>query len=154
MSQSPVGLTFPHQATNIRSVAMVIRRFASRVMLAATLALPVLLFARQDQSKKQQAPSPENRITIIVTGGDSEKPVENASVYVKTVEEHAVLKNKKFEVNVKTNQSGVAHVPDAPLGRVLVQVVADGWKTYGHWYDVTDPKQTIKVHLDRPPKWY
>jgi len=89
-----------------------------------------------------------------VTGGDSEKPVENASVYVKTVEEHAVLKNKKFEVNVKTNQSGVAHVPDAPLGRVLVQVVADGWKTYGHWYDVTEPKQTIKVHLDRPPKWY
>ena len=80
--------------------------------------------------------------------------MENASVYVKTVEEHAVLKNKKFEVNVKTNQSGVAHVPDAPLGRVLVQVVADGWKTYGHWYDVTDPKQTIKVHLERPPKWY
>jgi hypothetical protein len=133
---------------------MVTRRFASRFVLAATLALPVLLFARQDQSKKQQAPSPENRITIIVTGGDSEKPVENASVYVKTVEEHAVLKNKKFEVNVKTNQSGVAHVPDAPLGRVLVQVVADGWKTYGHWYDVTDPKQTIKIHLDRPPKWY
>ena len=71
-----------------------------------------------------------------------------------TVEEHSVLKNKKFEVNVKTNQSGIAHVPDAPLGRVLVQVVADGWKTYGHWYDITDAKQTIKVHLDRPPKWY
>ena len=150
----PAGLTFRYQAANITSIAMVTRCFFPRFALAATLALPVLLFARQDQSKKQQAPSPENRITIIVTGGDSEKPVENASVYVKTVEEHAVLKNKKFEVNVKTNQSGVAHVPDAPLGRVLVQVVADGWKTYGHWYDVTDPKQTIKVHLERPPKWY
>jgi len=150
-----VGLTFPLQAANITSIAMVTSRFFPRFVLAATLALPALLSARQDQSKKQQqAPSPENRITIIVTGGDCEKPVENASVYVKTVEEHAVLKNKKFEVNVKTNQSGVAHVPDAPLGRVLVQVVADGWKTYGHWYDITDPKQTIKVHLDRPPKWY
>ena len=95
---------------------MVTRRFVSRLVLAATVALPALLFAHQDQSKKQQqAPSPENRITIIVTGGDSEKPVENASVYLKTVEEHSVLKNKKFEVNVKTNQSGIAHVPDAPL---------------------------------------
>jgi hypothetical protein len=128
-----------------------------RFFLAAMLAAPALLFAQQDQqplTKKQQAPSPENRITIIVTGGDSEKPVENASVYVKTVEEHTVLKNKKFEVNVKTNQSGIAHVPDAPLGRLLIQVVANGWKTYGHWYDITEAKQTIKVHLDRPPKWY
>lgn len=126
-------------------------------LLAAMLAASALVIAQQDQpplTKKQQAPSPENRITIIVTGGDSEKPVENASVYVKTVEEHTVLKNKKFEVNVKTNQSGIAHVPDAPLGRILIQIVADGWKTYGHWYDITDPKQTIKVHLDRPPKWY
>lgn len=150
----PAGLTFPHQAANIISIFMVMRCFFPRFVLAFTLVLPALPSARQDQSKKQQVPSPENRITIIVTGGDSEKPVENASVYVKTVEEHAVLKNKKFEVNVKTNQAGVAHVPDAPLGRVLVQVVAEGWKTYGHWYDVTDPKQTIKVHLDRPPKWY
>jgi hypothetical protein len=128
-----------------------------RFFLAGMLAGPALLFAQQDQqplTKKQQAPSPENRITIIVTGGDSEKPVENASVYVKTVEEHTVLKNKKFEVNVKTNQSGIAHVPDAPLGRLLIQVVADGWKTYGHWYDITEAKQTIKVHLDPPPKWY
>ena len=151
----PVGLTFRYQAANITAIAMVTRCFFPRLVLAATLALPALLLAQQDPPKKQQqVPSPENRITIIVTGGDSEKPVENASIYVKTVEEHALLKNKKFEVNVKTNQSGVAHVPDAPLGRVLVQVVADGWKTYGHWYDVTDPKQTIKVHLDRPPKWY
>ena len=151
----PAGLTFRYQAANITAIAMVTRRSFPRFVLAATLVLPALLLAQQDPSKKQQqVPSPENRITIIVTGGDSEKPVENASVYVKTVEEHAVLKNKKFEVNAKTNQSGVAHVPDAPLGRVLVQVVADGWKTYGHWYDVTDPKQTIKVHLDRPPKWY
>jgi len=88
-----------------------------------------------------------------VTGGDNDKPVENASVYLKTVEQHAI-KDKKSELNVKTNQFGVAHVPEAPLGRVLIQVVAEGWKTYGHWYDITDPKQTIKIHLERPPKWY
>jgi hypothetical protein len=94
------------------------------------------------------------RMTIEVTGGEANKPVENASVYVKTVEEHSVLKDKKTELNVKTNQNGVAHIPDAPTGRVLIQIVAEGWKSYGHWYDITDPRQVIKIHLDRPPKWY
>ncbi len=102
---------------------------------------------------KNTAPSPANRLTVQVTGGDTNKPVENASVYVKTVEQH-LIKDKKSEVNVKTNQEGIAHIPDIPLGRILIQVVADGWKTYGHWYDITEPKQTIQIHLDRPPKWY
>ncbi|MGB9477646.1 MAG: hypothetical protein WBS21_04575, partial [Candidatus Acidiferrum sp.] len=110
--------------------------------------------SKQDQppaSKKEQAPSPANRLTIEVTAGTSNKPVEQASVYVKTIEQH-LLKDKKFEVDVKTNQDGVAHVPDAPLGKVLIQVVADGWKPYGHWYEITDPQQVIKIHLERPPK--
>src|SRR6266581_3589840 len=90
-------------------------------------------------------PDPQSRITIEVTGGEKETPVENASVYFKYVEEHKIKKN---------NRDGVAHVPDAPLGRVLVQVLAEGWKSYGRWLDLTDPKQTIKIHLERPPKWY
>jgi hypothetical protein len=137
-------------------------RIWSLVLLGGLLlALPVL--AQQDQqsppkdqappAKKDQGPSPANRLTVEVTGGDSNKPIENASVYVKTIEQH-LIKDKKFEVNVKTNPDGVAHVPDAPLGKLLVQVVADGWKPYGHWYEVTDAKQVIKVHLERPPKWY
>lgn len=93
------------------------------------------------------------RLTIEVSGGEKNSPVENASVYVKYVEEHKI-KDKKFELNVKTNRDGTAHIPDAPLGKVLVQVVAEGWKTYGKWFEVTDPKQTLKVHLEKPAKWY
>jgi hypothetical protein len=112
--------------------------------------------AQQDKNStppKAETPSSFNRLRIEVTGGDGDKPVENASVYLKTVEQHSI-KDKKTELNVKTNQLGVAHVPEAPQGRVLIQVVAEGWKTYGHWYDITDAKQTIKIHLERPPKWY
>jgi hypothetical protein len=126
------------------------------VVAFGVLSLPAAFCGQKDQApltKKEQAPSPENRITIEVTGGDTNKPIENASVYVKTIEQH-LIKDKKLEVNVKTNHNGVAHLPDAPLGRVLIQVVADGWKSYGHWYDITESKQVIKIHLDRPPKWY
>jgi hypothetical protein len=105
---------------------------------------------------KTQTPRPDapSRLTIEVTGGDNNVPVENASVYVKYIEERKLLKDKKLELNVKTSREGIAHVTGAKPGRVLIQIVADGWKTFGRWFDITDPKQTIKVHLDRPPKWY
>jgi hypothetical protein len=136
--------------------------FARILLLAASLAASLAL-ARPVAAQTSSTPEPKSgqpkpdaqaRITIEVTGGDQETPVENASVYFKYIEEHKIKKNKTMELNVKTNREGVAHVPDAPLGRVLIQVLAEGWKTYGRWFDITDPKQTIKVHLERPPKWY
>jgi len=108
----------------------------------------------QAQNKAPSAPEVTSRVTIEVSGGEKEAPVENASVYIKYVEERKIRKDKKVELNVKTNREGTAHVPAAPMGRVLIQVVADGWKTYGRWYDITDAKQVIKVHLEKPPRWY
>jgi hypothetical protein len=130
------------------------RSFLLVFALLFTLAAGLPLFA-QDDSRPPKNPGPTSisRITVEVTGGDANKPIENASVYLKTVEERRI-KDKKTEISVKTNQEGIAHLPDVALGRVLIQVVADGWKTYGHWYDITDPRQTITIHLDRPPKWY
>ena len=93
-------------------------------------------------------------MTIEIKGGDNNVPVENASVYVKFVEPRTLRKDKKHELNVKTNRDGVTHVPDSPLGKVLIQVVAEGWKSYGRWYEITDPQQTVQIHLERPPKWY
>jgi hypothetical protein len=104
-------------------------------------------------SSKAHPATTVSHITIEVTGGTADKPIENASVYLKTLEQH-LIKDKKFEVNVKTNVKGVAHIPEAPTGRVLIQIVAEGWKSYGQWQDITDPNQTLKIHLDRPPKWY
>jgi hypothetical protein len=125
------------------------------LLFAAASAICV---AAQDPSPSPpQAPAQTtqaNRLTIEVTGGEKAVPVENASVYVKYVEEHAIKKDKKVELNVKTNRDGVAHVAEAPLGRALVQIIAEGWKTYGRWYDITDPRQVIKIRLERPPKWY
>jgi hypothetical protein len=137
----------------------------SRTLLVGTCLTAAWLLAGQTSAQNPASASPEAkaaapkpdaqaRITIEVTGGEKETPVENASVYFKYIEEHKIKKNKIMELNVKTNREGVAHVPDAPLGRVLIQVLAEGWKSYGRWFDITDPKQTIKIHLERPPKWY
>jgi hypothetical protein len=115
-------------------------------------------------TRAQENPSPDassgskasqaNRIRIEVVGGDTDTPVENASVYLKYVEERKLRKDKKIQLNVKTNREGVAHIPDAPLGKVLVQVIAEGWKTYGKWIEITEPRQIIKIKLEKPPRWY
>jgi len=112
--------------------------------------------AAQESDPKARAGKSDlmSRVTIEVSGGEKSTPVENASVYLKYVEEHKLRKDKKVELNVKTNRDGTAHIPETPTGRVLIQVVADGWKTYGRWYDITEAKQTIKVHLEKPPRWY
>ncbi|HXC48224.1 MAG TPA: hypothetical protein VNU20_08015 [Candidatus Sulfotelmatobacter sp.] len=128
----------------------------SRSACLAFLCFTACAFSSAQQAappKEVPASAPAPRLTIEVTGGDADKPVENASVYLKTQEDR-LIKDKKTEVNVKTNIQGIAHIPQPPVGRVLIQVVAEGWKPYGHWYDITDSKQVVKIHLDRPPKWY
>ena len=134
------------------------RKFFACVCMVACAVIAHAVAAQDSPASKPKAPPPASetptRITIEVTGGEKSIPVENASVYVKFIEERSLRKDKKLEMNVKTSRDGIAHVPNAPMGRVLVQVVAEGWKTYGHWLDITDPKQMIKVHLERPPKWY
>lgn len=130
-----------------------LRRLIVALLVSSALAVSL---AAQDPapSARPPAPSGAERLTIEVTGGDKAVPVENASVYVKYFEEHTFKKDKKVELNVKTNREGVAHVAEAPLGRALIQIIADGWKTYGRWYDITDPRQVIKIRLEKPPKWY
>ena len=107
-----------------------------------------------DAKGKADAGAKDSRLTIVVTGGDEKKPVDSASVYIRYVEEHKHGKDKKVEMNLKTNLSGVCHVPVIPPGKFVIQVIAEGWKTYGEYYDVSDAEQTINITLVRPPKWY
>jgi hypothetical protein len=144
-----------NSSQHIQEIAMLLFRF-SRSSCLALLFFSACAgsFAQQSAPPKEApAPAPIPRLTIEITGGDEDKPIENASVYLKTQEDR-LIKDKKTELNVKTNMQGVAHVPQPPVGRVLIQVVAEGWKPYGHWFDITDSKQVVKIHLDRPPKWY
>jgi hypothetical protein len=103
---------------------------------------------------KPDSDAKDVRLTIVVTGGEEKKPVDSASVYVRYVEEHKHGKDKKIEMNLKTNQEGVCHVPVIPPGKFVVQVIAEGWKTYGEYYDLNQSEQTINITLVRPPKWY
>lgn len=134
--------------------------FAKTLLRVVWLLIALIAVAANGQDKnaaenaKSDPGSKDVRLTIVVTGGEDKKPIDSASVYVRYVEEHKHGKDKKIEMNLKTNQSGVCHVPVIPPGKFVVQVIADGWKTYGEYYDVNQTEQTINITLVRPPKWY
>ena len=129
----------------------------------AALLLPVLAHPQSQDPTPAQDPNPAEesspaselvRLTIVVTGGSEKKPVENASVYVRYVRDRKLAKDKKIEMNLKTNQSGVCHSPRIPAGKLMVQVVAPGWKTFGQYYDVDEAEYTVNINLVPPRKWY
>lgn len=85
------------------------------------------------------------------TPGD--KPVERASVVVRFVEGRSYIKlGKKIKTNweLRTNQDGVAKIPPIPQGKILVQVIAKGYQTYGQTYDVNEEEKTIEIKLNPP----
>jgi hypothetical protein len=128
------------------------------VMLSSVALLFPLPVRGQDKNSdpkgKPGGSSNTVHLTIVVTGGEDKKPVDSASVYVKFVHERMLAKDKKIEMNLKTNLSGVCHVPEIPRGKFLVQVIAPGWKTFGEYFEAEQAEQTINIALVRPPKWY
>jgi hypothetical protein len=131
-----------------------VSKLARRALLAgiATLlctAAPHLLLAQSSGSQPESKPTGNTILRIELTGGEAKKPIIDASVYLKFTEAKA-LRDKKIEYNLKTNQSGVARSPEIPKGRLLIQIVAPGWKTFGEYYDITQDEQTIQINLERP----
>ena len=106
-------------------------------------------------SKKDSKPSDPTttKLRIRVTADD--KPVGNASVYVRFPVAGGIFhKDKLSELNLKTNEDGSAKVPDIPRGKILIQVVAKGWKTYGKWYEIDSEAMTVEIKLEPPAHWY
>ena len=126
------------------------------ILTAAALLLPTAAFTQADSPSKEKAPTPSGgtKLRVEVTAGEKGLPVENASVYVKYVEAHTLSKDKKIEMNLKTNHNGIAKSPELRRGKVLIQVIAEGWRTFGRWYELTEDEQTIKIRLEKPPRWY
>jgi hypothetical protein len=107
-------------------------------------------------SKKDSKPSDPTttKLRIHVTATDG-KPVGNASVYVRFPVAGGIFhKDKLSELNLKTNEDGSAKVPDIPRGKILIQVVAKGWKTYGKWYEIDSEAMTVEIKLEPPAHWY
>ena len=109
-------------------------------------------FAGQEGDKSSD--SLTTKIRIHVTDAN-DKPVSNASVYVRYYESGGFLRHEKLaELSFKTNQEGSVKFPQIPQGKILIQVIAKGWHTFGKWYDIDKDEESVSIKLEQPPHWY
>jgi len=110
--------------------------------------------ASSNATENSQVDAGMTKLKIRVTDAN-DKPVGNASVYVRYYTPGGFLRHEKLqELNFKTNQDGSVKVPEIPQGKILIQVIAKGWHTYGKWYDIAQSEQSVPIKLDPPPHWY
>jgi hypothetical protein len=114
------------------------------LVFAAVCALPL------------RADPPMTKLRVEVKSG-SDRPVERASVIVRFVEGRSVVKlGKKIRTNweTRTNQDGAVQIPSIPQGKILVQVIAKGYQTFGQTFDVKEEEKTLEIKLNPPQAQY
>ena len=100
--------------------------------------------------------APMTKINIVLKD-QAGKPVDHASVVVRFVQGHSVVKLGKairttFEL--RSNQEGEARIPSIPQGKIRVQVIAKGYQTFGQIFDITDEEKTLEITLNPPQQQY
>jgi len=113
------------------------------VLLSVIAVLPGL-------GKKKQEPLAS--MSFVIVKEDNGKPVRNAAVVLHPVDEDG--KQKRNGLELKTDTDGKASFEGVPYGKLRIQVLADGFQTYGEDYDVDKPSLDITVKMKRPAKQY
>ena len=100
------------------------------------------------------APMTKLHIQIKTQSG---RPIDRASVIVRFVEGHSVVKLGKAirtTYELRTNQEGEVHIPEIPQGKIRIQVIAKGYQTFGQIFDITEEEKTIPLTLNPPQQQY
>jgi hypothetical protein len=103
------------------------------------------------------ADRPMTTLAIEVKSVETGKPVDRASVIVRFVEGRDKIKfGKKIRTTweTKTNEVGKAKIPPIPQGKILIQVIAKGFQTFGQTFDVDEEQKTLEIKLNPPQAQY
>jgi hypothetical protein len=114
-----------------------------RILLPFTLAAATL--AAADMTRLQ-----------IVVKNVEDKPVTNAEVIVNFVQGRSKIKFNKIRKTweLRTGELGSVKIPSIPQGKILIQINAKGYQTFGEKFDVDEEEKTIEIKLSPPQKQY
>ena len=121
----------------------------SSFVLVACLALFASTsgFSSQYRGRKYKAPPPTSHIEVQVTKKYNGKPIPNAAVVFNPSKDGKDLGN----LEVKTDPDGKAAIDVIPTGStVRVQVIAEGFSTFGQDYVIDQPSKEIAISMLRP----
>jgi hypothetical protein len=134
--------------------------FGRRVMRALLLTVSFCLafagfplHAQTDSShsRKYVPPPPTAAVKVTVLRSTNGKPIANAAVIFHPI------RNGKDEgaLELKSDPDGVVKIDVIPIGDTIrLQIIADGWKTYGEDYNIDTDTKEIVVKMKRPTAQY
>jgi hypothetical protein len=119
----------------------VMNKFATCVVLAL-IALSTVAVAQKDRDDE-----PTSWLKFLVVKDDNGKPVRNAAVIM-----HPVSHGKQGHggMELKTDLEGKSEFDGIPYGMLRVQVLAQGFQTYGEDFEIYKPKMEFTIKLKRP----
>ena len=88
-------------------------------------------------------------LRVVVTDDEGE-PVARASVILSRLKKSKKAKVKGEPMQLKTSQQGTAPLPPLPQGRYVIQVISQGFQTYGDEITLDQTEQTVTVQLQPP----
>jgi hypothetical protein len=127
-------------------------RWLPLLLLFTVIGAPALFAQTAPTRGRKYVPPPDTaKITVVVTKETNGKPVENAAVIF-----HPMKDNKdEGNLELKTNEDGKAVIDVIPIGdTVRLQVIANGFQTFGDDYQITTDSKEIQVKLKRPARQY
>jgi hypothetical protein len=81
------------------------------------------------------------------------KPIAYAAVILHSLDDDG-NQEKNGGLQLKTDSQGRAEVRGAPYGKLRIQVIADGYQTFGEDYTIDQPVKDIDIEMKRPQKQY
>ena len=121
--------------------------------ISLVFAIVLMLVVMSGFAKKRVKPEePVSTLNFVVLKDDNGKPIRNAAVVL-----HSVGDNNKQErggLELKSDGEGKCNIDGIPYGKLRIQVLANGFQTYGGDYDVQQPNMDITIKMKRPSGQY
>ena len=93
-------------------------------------------------------------VKLVIVDGEKGTGVPRAAVTLKFVRGQKLFKKDRAEWDVKTDSKGQVQVPGIPAGKVMVQISAKGFQSFGGEFEISGDEQTLNVKLARPVAQY
>ncbi len=116
------------------------------------LAISLIVMGMAATATAKKKHEPLATVNFVVVRDENGKPIRNASVVMHPVDEHG--KQERGGLELKTDPEGKTSYDGVPYGKLRIQVLAQGFQTYGDDYDVNEPNMDITVKMKRPAGQY
>lgn len=117
-----------------------------RVLFSAAVSAVLIVWAFPQQT------APRAQLNFSIIKDANGKPIQNAEIVLHPLDK--LGKQKQEGLELKTHEDGKATIGGIPYGKMRIQVIAHGFRTYGEDYDIQQPTHEITIKMQRPAEQY